>query len=258
MIDGLWDYINNLLQHNQIFSGGLVLMVGGALLAYFRNIPSKVFAFVRRQLITEIDILDRDQAFEWIEKWLSQHSYSRKRARALTIKTESIDYQERRDNPTMDSRPRILFAPAPGMHWFFFRGRLIYLHRERPKLNEATQSVNVRECFNITIFSRNRQLARDLLEEAREVAMPKHDQKLTIHRGSGSYWREQMKRLPRSPESVILADGMLDELIEDVKTFLSRKNWYLDRGIPYRLGCRCCGFCPGHGYWNAELGGFHA
>ncbi|MFN5919315.1 MAG: hypothetical protein ACK48K_21380, partial [Planctomycetota bacterium] len=92
MIQDFWHYLSNLLQNNQIFSGGLVLMVGGALLAYFRQVPAQIYQFVRRRVITEIDILDRDPAFQWIEKWLAQHTYAKNRARSLTVKTESIDY----------------------------------------------------------------------------------------------------------------------------------------------------------------------
>lgn len=179
MLNAFIDYVQNLLHNNQIFSGGLLLMVGGALLAYFRQLPSHVYQFFRRRLITEIDILDRDQAFAWIEKWLAQHPYAKDRARSLTVKTESIDYEERRDNPMMDARPRVLFTPAPGIHWLFFRRRLICLHRERPKMNTSnTQPVNVREQFNVTIFSRDRRLAQQLIEEARDAALPQSDVRL--------------------------------------------------------------------------------
>jgi len=253
MFQEIWTHFQKILQDNQVFSGGLLLMVGGALLAYFRQVPSQLYQLLRRQLITEIDILDRDQAFEWVEKWLAEHTYSRKRARALTVKTESVDYEERSENPTMDARPKILFAPAPGMHWLFFRGRLIYLHRERPKLKEATsQAVNVRECFNITIFSRNRQLARDLIEEARDVALPRDEVKLTVHRASCSYWNEQMKRMPRPADSVILPSGILENLIDDARNFLGKRNWYLERGIPYRRGYLLHG-PPGTGKSSAVL-----
>jgi mitochondrial chaperone BCS1 len=237
MIEGFLEYVRGLLQTNQIFSGGLLLMVGGALLAYFRQVPQNVYGYLRRQFITEIDILDRDQAFEWIEVWLAQHSYSKKRARSLTVKTQAIDYEERRDNPMLDPRPRIMFAPAPGVHWLFFRGRLVCLHRERPKLKEATtQAANVRECFTVTIFSRDRRLAHQLLEEAREVALPKTDVRLTVHRAGCNYWSEQMKRLPRPVDSVVLADGVMEDLIADTKTFLGKRDWYVERGIPYRRG----------------------
>jgi chaperone BCS1 len=47
---------------------------------------------------------------------------------------------------------------------------------------------------------------------------------------------EQMKRLPRPVDSVILANGLMDDLLEDAKTFLARREWYVQRGIPYRRG----------------------
>lgn len=237
MIQDAWQYLSNLLQNNEIFSGGLVLMLGGAVLAYFRAVPAHIYHFIRRRVITEIDILDRDPAFQWIEKWLAQHTYAKNRARSLTVKTESIDYDERRDNPSMDPRPRILFTPAPGVHWLFFRNRLICLHRERPKPSEGSgQPVNVRECFNITIFSRNRKLAQNLLEEARDVAIPKSEMRLTVHRAGQGYWMEQMKRLPRPVDSVILANGLMEDLLDDAQAFLARREWYVQRGIPYRRG----------------------
>jgi chaperone BCS1 len=119
----------------------------------------------------------------------------------------------------------------------FFRNRLICLHRERPKPNEGSgQTVNVRECFNITIFSRDRKLAQQLLEEARDVAIPKSELRLTVHRAGQGYWMEQMKRLPRPIDSVILANGLMDDLLQDAQDFLSRREWYVQRGIPYRRG----------------------
>lgn len=237
VLDSIWNFFQQQLQNNQLFSGGLILMIGGALAAYCRSVPQHVYHFVRRRLIMEIDILDRDPAFEWVEKWLAAHAYARNRARSLTVKTVPLDYHARRDNPHLDGRARILFTPAPGVHWLFFRGRLICLHRERPKLSEsANQPVNVRESFNITIFSRKRQLALELIEEARELALPKSETRMTIHRANCSYWSEQTTRLPRPMDSVILASGVLENLLQDVKHFLCQRDWYLQRGIPYRRG----------------------
>ena len=228
-------------------------MLGGAFLAYFRQTPQHIYQFVRHKLITEIDILDRDPAFAWVEKWMSEHAYARNRARSLTVKTVSVEYQERRDDPTLDPRPRILFSPAPGMHWLFYRRRLVCLHRERPKLNEASaQPVNVRETFTITIFSRNRSLARQLIEEARECAIPKNETRLSVHRALYSSWGEQMKRMPRPLESVVLPRGMMEDLLTDVQDFLSRRDWYIERGIPYRRGFLLYG-PPGTGKSSAVV-----
>ena len=47
---------------------------------------------------------------------------------------------------------------------------------------------------------------------------------------------EQMKRLPRPLDSVILSNGLMEEMLEDARTFLARRDWYVQRGIPYRRG----------------------
>lgn len=37
-------------------------------------------------------------------------------------------------------------------------------------------------------------------------------------------------------DSVILAEGLKENLVKDVQDFLSSGKWYFDRGIPYRRG----------------------
>ena len=252
-MNAIWQFIQQQLATNQLFGGGLILMVTGGLLAYFREVPGRIWQWLRRRWLIEIDILDRDPAFEWIDKWLAQHTYSRNRARSLTVKTVSVDYNERQADPTMDARPRILFSPAPGEHIFFYRGRLVILNRERPKPDGANaQSLSVRESFAIHIFSRDRNIARQLLEDARDIALPAGDNRLAIHRASYSSWDEQMKRLPRPPESVVLRAGLMESLIDDVRDFLGRRNWYVERGIPYRRGYLLYG-PPGTGKSSAVL-----
>lgn len=61
-----------------------------------------------------------------------------------------------------------------------------------------------------------------------------------------------MKRLPRPPESVVLRDGLMESLIADVRAFLGRRDWYIERGIPYRRGYLLYG-PPGTGKSSAVL-----
>ena len=121
----------------------------------------QLYAWIRGLWIIEIDVLDRDQAFDWIDQWLAQHSYSQKYARWLTVKTQPVDYRQRQLDPDADSRPQILFTPAPGQHYLIYRRRLIILHRVRPEPNQQPGTgATVRESFSITIYSRDRSIAR--------------------------------------------------------------------------------------------------
>lgn len=252
-MDHVWQFLSNQLEKNQIFTGGLILMVGGAILAYCRQLPGQIWAWLRGMWVIEIDILDRDPAFDWIDQWLAQHTYAQRHARWLTVRTQPIDYKERQADPSLDGRPRILFTPAPGRHYLFYRGRLMSLHRERPKPNQTSaQPINVRESFSITIYSRDRRIAQQFLEDARDIALPPGKDRLSIYRASYSSWDEQMQRLPRPPESVVLKAGQMESLVADAKTFLQRRDWYLERGLPYRRGYLLHG-PPGTGKSSAVL-----
>lgn len=252
-MNAIFDFIQHQLATNQFFGGGLILMIGGGVIAYFRNVPLTIWTWLKRRWVIEIDILDREPAFEWIDRWLAEHSYARDRARSLTVKTRAVDFRQRQEDPTMDARPRVLFTPAPGEHFFFYRSRLVILNRERPKMDSSTvQPVNVRESFSIQIFSRDRNIARQLLEDARDVALPPGDNRLGIYRANYASWDEQMKRLPRPPESVVLRDGLMESLIDEVRTFLCQRDWYVQRGIPYRRGYLLYG-PPGTGKSSAVL-----
>src|SRR4051812_31145470 len=120
-MDWLWQTIDHQLATNQFFSGGLILMIAGALLAVLRNVPARIWTWLRDRCVVEIDVPDRETAFEWLDKWLAAHTYSREHARRLTVRTQPATYTDRTSDPLGDHRPQILFSPAPGEHWLFYR-----------------------------------------------------------------------------------------------------------------------------------------
>lgn len=49
-------------------------------------------------------------------------------------------------------------------------------------------------------------------------------------------WQQMAHRKKRPMDSVILNDGVKEGLIQDVRGFFANREWYLDKGIPYRRG----------------------
>eukprot|EP00818_Percolomonas_sp_WS_P005355 CAMPEP_0117444330 /NCGR_PEP_ID=MMETSP0759-20121206/5183_1 /TAXON_ID=63605 /ORGANISM="Percolomonas cosmopolitus, Strain WS" /LENGTH=743 /DNA_ID=CAMNT_0005236389 /DNA_START=1176 /DNA_END=3407 /DNA_ORIENTATION=- len=62
----------------------------------------------------------------------------------------------------------------------------------------------------------------------------------------GSWMRSGKNKAKRSLDSVILDRDLAHSLLNDAKTFLAQKQWYLDHGIPYRRGY-CIHGPPGSG-----------
>ena len=53
---------------------------------------------------------------------------------------------------------------------------------------------------------------------------------------SGYEWGSSGTKRTRPLESVVLEEGVSDRLLDDVKEFLESREWYRQRGIPFRRG----------------------
>jgi len=190
-------------------------------------------------LEAQVYIADHDPAFFWIQKWLADHPYSKK-ATLLTISTGK-KVQSRYASRTVgeedeEEKIEVVFSPAPGYHLICFKKHWILLYRMRDKVeNSATEQV-YRDLFTFQIFSRNRQIIIDLIEEARVLAFPPNEKAVIIWKNLWDSWSIIGKRLPRPIESVVLQNNIGEDIIVDMETFLKSASWYQERGIPYQRG----------------------
>src|SRR5690348_6023762 len=113
--------MDQLLTGNAFLSGGLILMVLGAVLAYARSVPFTVYRYIRSRFIITIEIESRDAAFDWIMTWLDIHPSS-DRSRNLIVKTTT--------NSSGTVEPR--YSPI-GKHWVWHNKRFVWFDRTREK-----------------------------------------------------------------------------------------------------------------------------
>ena len=242
MLEQLWTLLLTQLQSNQFLAGGAVLGILAGLFHYLKAQPAKLWRWIKSQFIIEVEVLDRDEAFGWINRWLAKHPYGATRARMLTVKTERPTDGCNTSSPTTaDDRlgpPQVMFSPSVGEHWFFYRGRLVILDRVRKDQEDSkgVTSQALRESFQIKIFTRNRAVAKQLLEEARDLFYPPGARRISILVPRYGQWHTGSKRRIRSVDSVILRAGVMENLLKQIETFRTSEDKYVERGIPYRLG----------------------
>ena len=233
---------------NQFLSGGLVLGLIGSAIALCRQLPAKIFAWLKRRMIVTVDVTNDDPIFEWLSVWLAKHPYSR-RARCLTARSRRDDHGDI-DRDNAESLPDVDFTPAPGNHVFIYERRLLWLSRERKEAPPDNKSGNFsrwqRETFQIRVLGRRQDVIRSLIEKARAAAVEARDDRIEVFVSCFDYWRRSDVKKPRSLRTIILPGNTVESVSNDLRDFFTAHDWYSERGIPYRRGYLFHG-APGSG-----------
>jgi mitochondrial chaperone BCS1 len=252
MLTTIWNFLSSQMASNQFMVGGFVLGALGLVVAYFRSLPGIFAQWLKNRIVTELNIPDKDESFQWLDYWLSKQKYQ-KRCRLLTVSTSKNSSREApTQGPLTSGSPNntreINLSPAPGFHHFWYKGRLIFLTRERKdmQMGGSGNGAGYRETFYLRCFTRKRQIIVDLLEEAKRTLHPPEDERVSVFVPSYGAWIRSAKKIPRPLDSVILPDNHAQDLLKHVTTFQASKDWYAKLGIPYRLGVLLYG-PPGNG-----------
>ncbi len=240
-------------------SGGVLLIIFGAVLASLRRFPGQIWRFVERHMLVSLDVYDNDEAFHWIKIWLGEKLKDSKSKSTFTKRIDSngdcpspggydgdeSDYKKINDFVGRDRRPQANFIPSPNLYFFKFKKTLCWVNYDRKEMEGNTTLQKARESFTVRCLSRKIDVLKEMVNEARDFACP-NDKRIEIRTGTNHYW-ELMGRVDSRPtESVILPDGIMNSIIEDVRVFQNSKNWYAKLGIPYRRGILLYGE-PGSG-----------
>lgn len=233
MIEQAYEQFMTLMEDNQFLQGGMILGAISAVLLYARSLPKAVWDFCVRRVTMEIEVAQRECAFQWVDRWLAQNNYLLKRARRLTVKDNKRAVQW-----------GVLFTISPGLHYLWFKHHILIISRDRQESKAGQNAFH--ETLRITLVGRNRQIAFDFIEECRLAAHPSKEKRLTLYKDNYGSWNEYSDRGYRDPDTIILDKGLMESVSNDLEDFLKSREWYEKRGIPWKRGYLFEG-SPGNG-----------
>lgn len=226
---GVSAMVSQFLEGNPYFTAGFGLMGLGAGVALARKGVARLGNFMYRQMLVDLEIPSKDKSYSWFLEWMSHHP--QRSSRHLSVKTA----YKQHDNGSITTRFDLV--PGPGKHLIRYKGAFMLISRERSGRMMDLSTGTPFETVTLTTLYRDRNLFSDLLGEAQKQALQKQEGKTVIMTSFGPEWRPfGAPRRKRTLDSVILADGIKEKLVEDVQDFLNSGKWYYDRGIPYRRG----------------------
>jgi chaperone BCS1 len=205
---------------NQFASGGLLLMIIGAVGAYLRSIPEKLWYWIVGQSTMMITVKDDDAAFVWVKEWFLDQKFL-KRVRRIDLDT------------TLQSEC-VALIPAPGIHWFWYAGRpfQVWFTRTEDTRERAAKRM---ESLTFRTVGRKQVFLRLFVDDV----VRSHNKRRGVQSWLYTYndgWDYSENYTPRLLESVVLQSGDKDHLVEDIVRFRSSKHRYSRLGVPYHRG----------------------
>jgi chaperone BCS1 len=204
MIEALF----TLLKANPLLLAGIGTVLSGSVMYFVRGIPRWIYGAIRRFATVEVSLTSESFLYHELLGLLSAH-----RIRALS-RSFTTDHDGN-------------IVAGYGHSVSRFDRHFISFKRELIKENR-----HVSEKLDATIFARNPDVLRRLVERARA---PRVEDMVKVYSGSYGCWNSPVRKRKRALDTIFVNGSVKDEIIEKIEWFLANEDWYIRRGIPYKL-----------------------
>lgn len=235
------DYFVSLFHTNQFFTGAfftsILVFVGHS----FRNLPIVVFGWILGKTTSTIRIDDENPLFPYAQMWLAKTNASRyKSTYRLVAKTEKDG-----------GRPKLLrsksgvasshMVPDIGNYFFWYQRRPMTATYTEKTLESGSSNYGGSKTFQTLIIrcvGRSTHRLDALVQELEEIAIDVARNNIRLYVANKGYesFSETCHIPKRSLNSVILKEGLMDDLTRDIDNFLASKDKYDELGLPYKRG----------------------
>jgi chaperone BCS1 len=205
-----YDTVSQFVLSNQFLVGGVGTILAGAAMYMFRTIPTNIYNWFFRVLTIEINLNNQFPLYEEILQIISR------RRLPYISRLYSIDNDQK-------------IVSGFGKNYAFYKGRLLIFTRSKDDSKNYYIETN-----NITILSRNKKIFEDLIEEAKVTDENPDEIKVYMING-GRGWGSSIGRSKRHMDSVFMTQSIKDEITSRIDWFLNNREWYITRGINYKL-----------------------
>jgi chaperone BCS1 len=235
------NFIESIL-HNPIATGLSATAIIGTIMYQIKGLPKIAYEFGVRSMTVHMIVDNRDPAFRWIDRWLSTQEYAG-RTHSVTLRTAGSGNKllSEEDEPWM-------LTPGMGVHWFFWKGNFVLCWRDFE--NGKTSENQPIEKIGFRTLGRSHNTLRELVIDAEKLATQASLVPVYVYRGG--WWRAAPGKSPRLLNSLVLQDGQMDRIMNDLSWFSAAHAWYAERGIPYRRAYLFSG-APGTGKTSIVL-----
>jgi chaperone BCS1 len=231
-------------KQNPVVAAGISIWGAATLTLLVNRLPSRILSFLKKQLTVALEIRSGESdIYDPFLAWFESQKFS-KRIRVLQIQRNRYDPFVDGRPKSADASPNLILSLGTGHHYFMRGWRIFQVKRETEPSAVGTWG-SIIERVTVTCLGRSQQPIRDLISEVKQLAEQSGKNFTSIYAWSNG-WTLFSCQLPRKLDSIFIEPDKMKLILETIHKFLDSKEYYLDRGIPYRLGILFYGM-PGSG-----------
>jgi chaperone BCS1 len=210
------------LSTNAFLVGGLGTVVVGAVIAAARNIPLQIWNGIYNRTTLRTTILSDNPNFAEIATELNKNTINFL-SRSAILQDEEL-------------------SVGFGSSWSRIEGHLAHVNRSK----EQSDSGNFKQTITITTFFMRRKTMADVMNKYLNKVSAKNEGKTSSFK-YGDNWASLSSIFPNRTRKTTLIDEDQLKYIEDrLDFFVNNRDWYIERGIPYKFAILLYGV-PGTG-----------
>ncbi|KIL64338.1 hypothetical protein M378DRAFT_78421 [Amanita muscaria Koide BX008] len=221
------------------FPEGARLFVLGTIIETGRRFCYWAFERFRIRWSITAQFDEGDPACEWLVNYLTEENvWKRSREFLVSAKSSQLRWGIKMRS-SIESAEYVPKYNKP--HLFRWKGYWVEIQRTEKLYDPGMgfQPGMASSSLLLTIYTLDIEALSDLVEEARLKYIEGRRPHVIVHSIDltlGNTWNVVKRKNRRPLESIILPEGFLNTLVQDVKDFLQTEKWYMRAGIPYRRG----------------------
>jgi chaperone BCS1 len=228
MLTDIYLRLTELASTSPILAGVISLWGLTVITFLIRTIPAKIFSKIKTQLITSLEF-DNAQGYYHQKiyyscmQWLSENKGFLRFSRFLSIYTyEGWDDDLKREIES------VILGPGYGTHWFIYKGKIMWMVLSAI---ESSGSELQKRSILLKYFGRNKSILDSFIKEF----APKEKKNEIFSYHYNDSWRKNAPMKKRPIESLALDYEIKQRLLNDIKHFNSNEDWFVSKGLPYKL-----------------------
>jgi len=210
--------LTNLFKDNVILTTFISMYGIGVVTYLFRNIPTKLFHSIKKQITTTISIANYNISYDLLMKELVSNS------KLYTIRSLRMSNGKWGDST-------LALTIGFGYHVLFYKKKLLFLSI----LEKESKSYEEKITLQITKFGRSHSFFNELIQTVKRLDNGEPNE-IKVFNYDPCHW-EFITAIPkREMNSVFIPNETKKEILNALDSFVNNESFYKERGIPYQLG----------------------